>query len=162
MSFWITYPPSVDWALIPGDSGEGSHSNSIIQILVRLALGNLSEPFHHRFCNEHASWNTSIRQYLGEEEYVTKKVSSNTRWSNCQRIYHWYPPHTFIRTGWCLGSGWKEYEKSGTVHGIEMPEGLQESKKLSAPMFTPSTKAEQGQHDENIHPDQRNPPKVRK
>ena len=43
-----------------------------------------------------------------------------------------------------------------------MPEGLQESEKLSAPMFTPSTKAEQGEHDENIHPDQRNPPKVRK
>ena len=40
-----------------------------------------------------------------------------------------------------------------------MPEGLQESEKLSRPMFTPSTKAEQGEHDENIHPDQRIPPK---
>ncbi len=37
-----------------------------------------------------------------------------------------------------------------------MPQGLQESEKLSTPMFTPSTKAEQGEHDENIHPDQRN------
>jgi phosphoribosylaminoimidazole-succinocarboxamide synthase len=40
-----------------------------------------------------------------------------------------------------------------------MPEKLQESEKLSQPMFTPSTKAEQGEHDENIHPDQCIPPK---
>jgi phosphoribosylaminoimidazole-succinocarboxamide synthase len=40
------------------------------------------------------------------------------------------------------------------VHGIRVPEGLVESEKLPEPLFTPSTKAEQGQHDENIHPDQ--------
>jgi hypothetical protein len=39
------------------------------------------------------------------------------------------------------------------MHGIEMPEGLVESQKLPEPLFTPSTKAEQGAHDENIHPD---------
>jgi phosphoribosylaminoimidazole-succinocarboxamide synthase len=54
-----------------------------------------------------------------------------------------------------VGSGWKEYKSKGTVHGIEMPKGLQESQKLERPLFTPSTKAEQGEHDENIHPDQR-------
>jgi phosphoribosylaminoimidazole-succinocarboxamide synthase len=53
-----------------------------------------------------------------------------------------------------LGSGWKEYKTFGTVHGIQMPLGLQESQKLDKPLFTPSTKAEQGEHDENIHPDQ--------
>lgn len=53
-----------------------------------------------------------------------------------------------------LGSGWKEYARYGTVHGIQMPSGLRESEKLERPLFTPSTKAEQGQHDENIHPDQ--------
>lgn len=52
------------------------------------------------------------------------------------------------------GSGWKEYAKSGTVHGMPMPPGLKESERLPNPMFTPSTKAELGQHDENIHPDQ--------
>lgn len=51
------------------------------------------------------------------------------------------------------GSAWAEYKKSKTVHGIPMPEGLVESQKLEKPLFTPSTKAEQGQHDENIHPD---------
>jgi phosphoribosylaminoimidazole-succinocarboxamide synthase len=53
------------------------------------------------------------------------------------------------------GSGWKEYRSKGTVHGIQMPKGLQESQKLEKALFTPSTKAEQGQHDENIHPDKR-------
>lgn len=51
------------------------------------------------------------------------------------------------------GSAWSEYKKSGTVHGLTMPEGLVESQKLPEPIFTPSTKAEQGAHDENIHPD---------
>ena len=51
------------------------------------------------------------------------------------------------------GSAWAEYKKSGTVHGISMPSGLVESQKLPKPMFTPSTKAEAGEHDENIHPD---------
>lgn len=51
------------------------------------------------------------------------------------------------------GSAWKEYRKSGTIHGIKLPPGLQESAELPEPIFTPSTKAEQGEHDENIHPD---------
>lgn len=51
------------------------------------------------------------------------------------------------------GSAWSEYKKSQTVHGISMPAGLVESEKLPKPIFTPSTKADQGEHDENIHPD---------
>jgi phosphoribosylaminoimidazole-succinocarboxamide synthase len=47
-----------------------------------------------------------------------------------------------------------EYQASGTVHGISLPSGLVESQKLPAPLFTPSTKAEAGQHDENISPQQ--------
>ncbi len=53
----------------------------------------------------------------------------------------------------CSGSGWSEYKKAGTVHGIALPTGLVESEKLPEPLFTPSTKAEQGQHDENISPE---------
>jgi phosphoribosylaminoimidazole-succinocarboxamide synthase len=53
------------------------------------------------------------------------------------------------------GSGWKEYKTHGTVHGMAMPMGLAESERLAKPIFTPSTKAEQGEHDENIHPDRR-------
>ena len=50
------------------------------------------------------------------------------------------------------GSGWKEYTKKGTVCGIPLPEGLKECAKLETPLFTPSTKAEIGGHDENIPP----------
>ena len=51
------------------------------------------------------------------------------------------------------GSGWAEYKKSGSVHGIPLPSGLLEAQQLPEPLFTPSTKAEQGQHDENIPPE---------
>ncbi|CAE7222322.1 unnamed protein product, partial [Rhizoctonia solani] len=62
-------------------------------------------------------------------------------------------PLEAIVRGYITGSAWSEYKKSGTVHGIRVPVGLIESQKLPEPLFTPSTKAEQGQHDENIHPD---------
>ncbi len=55
-----------------------------------------------------------------------------------------------IVRGYITGSGWKEYQKKGTVCGIKLPEGLQEADRLPEPIFTPSTKAEIGQHDENI------------
>jgi phosphoribosylaminoimidazole-succinocarboxamide synthase len=54
-----------------------------------------------------------------------------------------------IVRGYLAGSGWKEYQKSGTVCGIPLPAGLQESSELPEPIFTPSIKAESG-HDENI------------
>lgn len=55
-----------------------------------------------------------------------------------------------IVRGYLVGSGWKEYQQSGTVCGIQLPAGLQEAQKLPEPIFTPSTKAEVGDHDENI------------
>ena len=54
-----------------------------------------------------------------------------------------------IVRGYLSGSAWKEYQKSGTMHGEPLPKGLQQSDKLPTPVFTPSTKAETG-HDENI------------
>lgn len=63
-------------------------------------------------------------------------------------------PIEAIVRGYLTGSGWKEYKSSGTVHGIRLPDGIVESQKIpNGPLFTPSTKAEQGEHDENIHPD---------
>ncbi|MEN6308176.1 MAG: phosphoribosylaminoimidazolesuccinocarboxamide synthase [Anaerohalosphaeraceae bacterium] len=59
-------------------------------------------------------------------------------------------PVECIVRGYITGSGWKEYQKQGTVCGIELPAGLRQCDKLPEPIFTPSTKAEQGQHDENI------------
>lgn len=55
-----------------------------------------------------------------------------------------------IVRGYLAGSGWKEYQQSGTVCGITLPAGLQEASQLPEPIFTPSTKAAVGDHDENI------------
>jgi len=55
-----------------------------------------------------------------------------------------------IVRGYLVGSGWKDYKKTGAVCGIELPAGLQEAQKLAQPLFTPSTKAAVGDHDENI------------
>ncbi len=55
-----------------------------------------------------------------------------------------------IVRGYISGSGWKEYLKTGAISGIRLPAGLKESDRLPEPIFTPSTKAELGQHDENI------------
>ncbi|KAL2860203.1 hypothetical protein BJX68DRAFT_79735 [Aspergillus pseudodeflectus] len=63
-------------------------------------------------------------------------------------------PIEAIVRGYITGSAWNEYKKSGTVHGISVKAGLQESEAFpDGPIYTPSTKAEQGEHDENIHPD---------
>ncbi len=59
-------------------------------------------------------------------------------------------PIEAIVRGYITGSGWKSYCENGTVCGIELPEGLKESDKLPEPIYTPSTKAEIGDHDENI------------
>jgi phosphoribosylaminoimidazole-succinocarboxamide synthase len=59
-------------------------------------------------------------------------------------------PIECVVRGYLSGSGWKEYQATGAVCGIELPTGLRESDKLPGPIFTPATKAEQGEHDENI------------
>ncbi len=59
-------------------------------------------------------------------------------------------PIECIVRGYITGSGWASYKENGTVCGIALPEGLKESEKLPEPIYTPSTKAEIGLHDENI------------
>ncbi|MFC1478299.1 phosphoribosylaminoimidazolesuccinocarboxamide synthase [Candidatus Margulisiibacteriota bacterium] len=59
-------------------------------------------------------------------------------------------PVECIVRGYLSGSGWKEYEKMNSICGIPLPNGMKESEKLIVPIFTPTTKAEFGQHDENI------------
>ncbi len=58
-------------------------------------------------------------------------------------------PIEAVVRGYIIGSGWKDYQKTGKVCGIELPKGLQQAQKLPQPIFTPATKAESG-HDENI------------
>ncbi|MES2715876.1 MAG: phosphoribosylaminoimidazolesuccinocarboxamide synthase [Pseudomonadota bacterium] len=59
------------------------------------------------------------------------------------------PVEAVVR-GYLAGSGWKEYQHNGEVCGVKLPPGLQNASRLPAPIFTPATKAEMGDHDENI------------
>lgn len=59
-------------------------------------------------------------------------------------------PVECIVRGYITGSGWKDYQRTGQVCGIDLPDGLRKSQKLPEPIFTPSTKADIGEHDENI------------
>jgi phosphoribosylaminoimidazole-succinocarboxamide synthase len=63
-------------------------------------------------------------------------------------------PVEAIARGYLIGSGWKDYRTTGSLCGITLPPGLRQSQKLGAPIFTPSTKAALGNHDENISFDQ--------
>ena len=59
-------------------------------------------------------------------------------------------PVEAIARGYLIGSGWKDYRKTGSLCGIDLPRNLQQAQQLPAPIFTPSTKAPKGNHDENI------------
>ena len=63
-------------------------------------------------------------------------------------------PVECIVRGYISGSGWKDYQKTGTLCGYQLPAGMRESDKLETALFTPSTKAELGQHDQNISPEE--------
>lgn len=76
------------------------------------------------------------RAQLGRRALVVKKLKP-------------LPVEAIVR-GYLAGSGWKEYKASGTVCGIQLPAGLQEASRLPEPVFTPSSKAGMGTHDENI------------
>lgn len=76
------------------------------------------------------------REQVRGRAFVTKKLKP-------------LPIEAIVR-GYLVGSGWKDYRKTGAVCGIQLPAGLQEAQKLPQPLFTPSTKAAVGDHDENI------------
>ena len=59
------------------------------------------------------------------------------------------PVEAIVR-GYLIGSGWKDYQKTGAICGLQLPEGLQQAEQLPAPIYTPSTKAAVDQHDENV------------
>lgn len=76
------------------------------------------------------------KSQLGKRALVVKKLKP-------------LPIEAIVR-GYLVGSGWKEYKQAGTVCGIALPAGLQEASQLPEPIFTPSSKADVGDHDENI------------
>jgi len=65
------------------------------------------------------------------------------------RRMHALPVEAIVR-GYLIGSGWKDYQRTGSLCGIRLPAGLEQAQQLPEPIFTPSTKAELGQHDQNI------------
>lgn len=80
-------------------------------------------------------------EFFQTEEFAGKSMM-------CRKL-EMLPVECIVR-GYITGSGWASYEKTGTVCGITLPEELKESDKLPEPIYTPSTKAEIGDHDENI------------
>lgn len=95
----------------------------------------------------------TLFDYLPKELSEAKYKSQLENRSLLVQKHKLIPLEVIVR-GYITGSAWKEYKKSGTVHGLPQPEGLQESQEFPTPIFTPSTKAEQGEHDENISPEQ--------
>lgn len=79
---------------------------------------------------------TSVRDQLRNRSMLVKRLKI-------------FPIEAIVR-GYITGSAWSSYKKTGKVNGKKMPEGLLESQELPQPQYTPSTKAELGQHDENI------------
>ena len=80
-------------------------------------------------------------EFFQQEKYEGKSMM-------CKKL-QMLPIECIVR-GYITGSGWASYKENGTVCGIKLPEGLEESEKLPEPIYTPSTKAEVGDHDENI------------
>jgi phosphoribosylaminoimidazole-succinocarboxamide synthase len=93
---------------------------------------------------------TDVNQYPSEcKEY--KEVLQNR--SMLIKKAKVVPIECIVR-GYITGSGWKDYKRTGEISGIKLPQGLKESEKFPEPLFTPSTKAEIGEHDENISAEQ--------
>lgn len=77
-----------------------------------------------------------------------QKPEFQGRTTKCRKL-KMIPMECIVR-GYITGSGWESYQENGTVCGIKLPAGLKESQQLPEPIFTPSTKAELGDHDENV------------
>ena len=93
---------------------------------------------NHVLCSDVADFPASLKKVARDLEgrsLIVKKAKT-------------IPVECIVR-GYLIGSGWKDYQKTGKVCGIELPAGYQQAQKLSEPLFTPSTKADAG-HDENI------------
>ncbi len=85
-----------------------------------------------------------LRDYVSDEDYLRLKDRSIL----VKRL-ETLPVEAIVR-GYVIGSGWKDYQASGEICGIKLPAGLQQAAKLPEPIFTPSTKAEVGDHDINV------------
>ena len=89
---------------------------------------------------------TDFREFPEVCRPYSFQLEGRTMWVKKARVL---PVECIVR-GYLAGSGWEDYKKSGRVSKIPLPAGLIEAQKLPEPLFTPSTKAEKGDHDENI------------
>lgn len=95
-----------------------------------------------------------VKNHLSDRplEDVVSDAADRAALDGRATVVHRYEPLPIeaIVRGYIVGSGWKDYQRSGAVCGIALPAGLRQADKLAEPIFTPSTKAERGGHDENI------------
>jgi phosphoribosylaminoimidazole-succinocarboxamide synthase len=89
---------------------------------------------------------TDAQEFPEAARPYAEQLSGRTMWVKKARVL----PIECIVRGYLVGTGWKDYQKTGQVCGIPLPKGLKEAEKLPEPIFTPSTKAVKGDHDENI------------
>jgi phosphoribosylaminoimidazole-succinocarboxamide synthase len=123
-----------DWVLPSGIPDKGR----VLTQLSRFWFDRLDVPHHLLSCDVNEfdlPAGTDLEPLVGRSMLVRKSE---------------VVPIECVVRGFLSGSGWKEYQQSGTVCGIKLPAGLRESDKLPEPIFTPATKAEIGEHDENI------------
>ncbi|KAK4699988.1 phosphoribosylaminoimidazole-succinocarboxamide synthase, partial [Phenoliferia sp. Uapishka_3] len=92
---------------------------------------------------------SNIAEMPQEVQQYKNQLEGRSIWVRRAQVL---PVEAIVR-GYITGSAWVEYQKEGTVHGITVPTGMKESTQFIPPLFTPSTKAEIGDKDENIHPD---------
>ncbi len=112
----------------------------ILTQLTEFWLGFLSGAVeHHLISTNVAEFPTVCRHHAGD-------LAGRSMWVRKADVL---PVECIVR-GYIVGTGWKDYQKTGTVCGISLPPGLREAEKLPRTIFTPSTKAAKGQHDENI------------
>lgn len=93
---------------------------------------------------------TDVNQYPSECKEYAEVLKDRSMLVRKAKVV----PIECIVRGYITGSGWKDYKKTGEISGIKLSQGLQESQKFPDPLFTPSTKAEIGKHDENISAEQ--------
>lgn len=93
---------------------------------------------------------TDVKEFPEICRPYAAELDGRTMWVRKAKVM---PVECIVR-GYLVGSGWEDYKRTGSLCGISLPEGLIEAEKLPEPVFTPSTKAELGEHDENIPFDQ--------
>ena len=111
-------------------------------------LTRISEFWFHRteeIARNHRTGAPALEAVLSDPEELAEAEGRAMAVRRLQPL----PIEAIVR-GYLIGSGWREYRASGSVCGIALPDGLLEAERLPEPLFTPSTKAEAGEHDENI------------